>query len=78
MENRDGSQKERYFEPEESSYYQMFLNGYTYRKSCYFCPFASEYRQGDITIGDYWGIELVHPEYLKIGNCETISGYEPE
>lgn len=30
-----------------------------------FCPFASEYRQGDITIGDYWGIELVHPEYLK-------------
>lgn len=65
MENRDGSQKERYFEPEESSYYQMFLNGYTYRKSCYFCPFASEYRQGDITIGDYWGIELVHPEYLK-------------
>ena len=44
---------------------QMFLNGYTYRKSCYFCPFASEYRQGDITIGDYWGIELVHPEYLK-------------
>ena len=43
----------------------MFLNGYTYRKSCYFCPFASEYRQGDITIGDYWGIELVHPEYLK-------------
>ena len=65
LENRDGSQKERYFEPEESSYYQMFLNGYTYRKSCYFCPFASEYRQGDITIGDYWGIELVYPEYLK-------------
>lgn len=27
LENRDGSQKERYFEPEESSYYQMFLNG---------------------------------------------------
>ena len=44
---------------------KWFLNGYTYRKSCYFCPFASEYRQGDITIGDYWGIELVHPEYLK-------------
>lgn len=24
LENRDGSQKKRYFEPEESSYYQMF------------------------------------------------------
>lgn len=64
LENGDGSQEEIYFEPEESSYYQMFLNGYTYRKSCYYCPFASEYRQGDITIGDYWCIELVHPEYL--------------
>lgn len=55
---------EKYFEPEESSYYQMFLNSYTYRDSCYKCPFASETRQADITIGDYWCIELVHPELL--------------
>lgn len=53
-----------HFEPEESSYYQMFLNSYTYRENCYQCPYASEHRPGDITIGDFWCIELVHPELL--------------
>lgn len=52
------------FEPEESSYYQMFLNSYTYRENCYSCPYASDCRPGDITIGDFWCIELVHPELL--------------
>ena len=54
-----------YFETEESSYYQMFLNSYTYRENCYTCPYASDRRPGDITIGDYWCIELVHPELLS-------------
>ena len=53
-----------HFEPEESSYYQMFLNSYTYRENCYHCPYASDRRPGDITIGDFWCIELVHPELL--------------
>ena len=64
LEDQNGVKTEKYFEPEESSYYQMFLNSYTYRENCYSCPFASEYRQGDITIGDYWCIDLIHPEYL--------------
>ncbi|WP_279155102.1 Coenzyme F420 hydrogenase/dehydrogenase, beta subunit C-terminal domain [Thomasclavelia cocleata] len=54
-----------YFEPEESSYYQMFLNSYTYRENCYSCPYASKNRVANITIGDYWCIDLVHPQYLK-------------
>lgn len=53
-----------HFEPEESSYYQLFFNSYTYRENCYSCPYASEHRPGDITIGDYWCIELVHPSLL--------------
>ena len=52
------------FEPEESSYYQMFLNSYTYRENCYHCPYACDHRPGDITIGYFWCIELVHPELL--------------
>lgn len=52
------------FEPEKSSYYQLFLNSYTYRENCYSCPYASAHRPGDITIGDYWCIELVHPELI--------------
>ena len=64
LEDENGVKQDKYFETEESSYYQMFLNSYTYRENCYKCPFASEYRQGDITIGDYWCIDLLHPELL--------------
>ena len=53
-----------YFEPEASSYYQMFLNAYTYRENCYHCPYACDRRPGDITIGDFWCVELVHPELV--------------
>lgn len=52
------------FEPEQSSFYQLFLNSYTYRENCYSCPYACDNRPGDITIGDYWCIDLVHPEML--------------
>ncbi len=60
-----GENKTVFFEPEESSYYQMFLNSYTYRINCYTCPYACDRRPGDVTIGDYWCIDLVHPELLK-------------
>ncbi|MBQ3426306.1 MAG: Coenzyme F420 hydrogenase/dehydrogenase, beta subunit C-terminal domain [Clostridia bacterium] len=39
-----------------SPYYFYFLNGEIYRDSCYNCRFPAEGRQGDITLGDYWGI----------------------
>ncbi len=48
----------------ESSYYQMFLRSDIYRENCYSCKYASSNRPGDITLGDYWGIEHEHPEYL--------------
>lgn len=49
-----------------SSYYYMFLKSYIYRDSCYRCKYACKNRCGDITIGDYWGIEKAHPEVLKV------------
>ena len=48
-----------------SSYYYMFLKSYIYRDSCYSCKYACKNRCGDMTIGDYWGIEKAHPEALK-------------
>lgn len=48
-----------------SSYYHLFLKSETYRENCYSCKYAGEKRTGDITIGDYWGIEVEHPEYSK-------------
>ena len=51
--------------PDTSSYYRFFLDGETYRDSCYECPFAQDKRIGDLTIGDYWGVEKYSPELLN-------------
>lgn len=56
---------EKKINPENSSYYHFFLTGEIYRESCYQCPYAQESRIGDLTIGDYWGIEQYSPEMLK-------------
>lgn len=40
-------------------YIKGFLGNITLRKSCEDCPFSEMPRQGDITIGDFWGIEKV-------------------
>ncbi|MCQ2310652.1 MAG: Coenzyme F420 hydrogenase/dehydrogenase, beta subunit C-terminal domain [Paludibacteraceae bacterium] len=37
-------------------YIESFIEGYTYRESCYNCQFAQPNRVGDITIGDFWGL----------------------
>ena len=43
-----------------------------YRESCYNCRFPSEKRQGDITLGDYWGIKT---ELLKkLGDIDPDLG----
>jgi len=41
----------------ESSYYRAFLDAYSIRESCTECAFAGKERVGDLTIGDFWGIE---------------------
>lgn len=35
---------------------------YNLRWSCYNCQYRSNERVGDITLGDYWGMESSHPE----------------
>ena len=46
----------------ESSFYQLFLDSSIYRESCYKCPYATENRNSDLTIGDFWGIGQEHPD----------------
>jgi len=43
-------------------YYYYFLHGDIYRDSCYECKYAGGSRQGDFTMGDWFGIEESHPE----------------
>lgn len=42
----------------EDTYLQAFLNGLISNKVCHNCAYANIKRIGDITLGDYWGIEI--------------------
>lgn len=44
-------------------YADWFYMGLSLRKSCYRCPYTRIDRHSDITIGDYWGIKKVMPEF---------------
>ena len=44
------------------SFIELFRYDVCLRPSCTNCNFTSVNRQGDITIGDFWGIEKVMPE----------------
>lgn len=41
----------------EDLYFGAFLEGITYRESCYNCEYASVARCADITLGDFWGLD---------------------
>lgn len=42
-------------------YFAAFLRGETYRESCYNCKYANLDRVGDLTIGDFWGVNNFYP-----------------
>ena len=43
-------------------YYSAFLKSKSFRESCYSCPYAKIERIGDLTVGDFWGVEKFYPE----------------
>lgn len=45
------------------NYVNIFYSHLCLRDECYSCPYASTDRVSDITIGDYWGIEKIHPNF---------------
>ena len=42
-----------------------FLKNYYLRESCYSCEYATDKRQGDITLGDYWGYQESAPDFIE-------------
>ncbi len=46
-------------------YYFAFHSAQINRESCYQCRYANPQRIGDLTLGDYWGIETAHPEFAS-------------
>lgn len=44
-----------------SIYSKLQMIGLSTNKGCFSCPYSNMNRVGDITIGDYWGIEKIMP-----------------
>ena len=52
-------------------YYRSFIEGYTFRESCYHCQYAQSKRCSDLTIGDFWGLgkEIPYPYKSEKVSC---------
>lgn len=61
----DGHKEPVYIPSDRSNYYQMFLGLETLRDSCYVCPYAGSFRSGDLTLGDFWGVEVNRPDVME-------------
>lgn len=62
-------EKDRWFNP----FWSIWLNHLMSRPSCYQCPFATQERTADISLGDLWGVHLYCPElYGKNGGSSLI------
>ena len=64
--------KVRYFPMKYDFYGLDFLKGLNYRESCYLCKYANTNRVGDISLGDYWGIEKYHPHFSDKNGVSLI------
>lgn len=64
--------KEKYISAKLDPYYKSFGNETTYREVCYDCKYSNINRMGDITIGDYWGIEKIHPEFYDENGVSAV------
>ena len=53
-------------------YYRYFLNSEIFRESCYFCSYANIARQGDFTLGDFWGVEKLGLDLDTSKGCSLL------
>ena len=56
---------------EISSYQNMFRKNILMRESCFRCPYPGCY-QSDMTVADFWGVELCMPEIDTKGGVSLI------
>lgn len=67
------NKKYKLFETSES-YFFYFAHSLIMRENCYNCKYACKNRTGDISIGDFWGIEKEHPELLGKNGIDESKG----
>lgn len=51
---------------------RAFLANLILRPSCYQCQFKTLDRFSDLTMADYWGVELVHPELKDVQGVSLV------
>ena len=56
----------------EDTYFYGFLNCLTYRENCYSCSYAKGSRAGDLTIGDFWGLDKETLKNKYDGNISVV------
>ena len=56
----------------EDSYFYGFLNGVIMRENCYNCRYTRSSRAGDLTIGDFWGIDRKTLKNSYDGNISVV------
>lgn len=47
----------------DNPYLKLYFRNYIIRPACFQCPFTTVHREFDFTIGDFWGIERVNPDF---------------
>lgn len=58
LKNGMSFKRDRWFNP----YWSIWLEHLMSRPSCYECPYTTQERSADITLGDLWGVHLYCPE----------------
>ncbi len=58
----------------DTPFMRAFLSNLTLRPSCYSCQFRGNHRS-DLMLGDYWGIEDVHPDMSDDNGTSLILVY---
>lgn len=59
-----GGEKYIFVDSYSSSFYHLYLKSGFNRENCFSCHYANIHRVGDITIGDFWGVEQEHPQWM--------------
>ena len=72
LNDQNGKEVEKPFYSHENYYYQFFLQGDIYRRSCYTCKYANLDRPGDLTLGDFWGVEKLKLSLNTYDGCSLL------
>lgn len=61
-----------FMDGDEEPYTMRFISNALQGEGCYNCRFTNLDRQGDITLGDYWGFQEAHPEYKDMMGVSLV------